>query len=306
MSMRICVVHHEDDRSGFPRNVVVRAAGTVGFSPPRTPAGVLARAVAVDATWAGAQSASTKRRLQWNENEHRGPGGSLERRATGKPAISAGLRSWLWPSCSAELVGTKHLDRQRERRRRVGARPGSSTTSSRSPPTSRCCFRAPRSRSRSALPAAIEDVGGRLCLHGPERALAAGGCQQRRGLARRPLGAGRFQIDGNATDADKRVSARSPRPRRRSARIPASHRAGRRRERQQGAEQELQRRLRQGRDALAADHAGDPAARVRRAGRRRHPGAARASPASRRDARADRARQPDLPPSTRRCPRWCC
>ena len=55
------------------------------------------------------------------------------------------------------------------------------------------------------------------------------------------------------------------------------------------------RRLREGRDALAADHAADPDRRLRRARRRRHPAAARRSPRSIGTLGLIGADQPDLP-----------
>ena len=68
----------------------------------------------------------------------------------------------------------------------------------------------------------------------------------------------------------------------------------RRRQREQGADEVLPGRLQEGRDALAADHADHPRARVRRPGGGRHPAAA--GPDRRgRDARPDRDPEPDRP-----------
>ena len=81
------------------------------------------------------------------------------------------------------------------------------------------------------------------------------------------------------------VPHRARRQRRGGASSRPVRRPVRRRERRPRAVEGLRRRLPQRRDALAADHARDPAARVRLAGGRRHPAAARASaPSWRRSA----------------------
>ncbi len=96
-------------------------------------------------------------------------------------------------------------------------------------------------------------------------------------LQGRPLRARQLQHPGRHR---RRQGARRRDPRddrRRAAGPPAAaHRAVRRRVRRQGALEVLRRRLPEGRDALAADHAADPDRRLRRSCRRRRPAAARA------------------------------
>ena len=98
-----------------------------------------------------------------------------------------------------------------------------------------------------------------------------------------------FDIRG---DKDKAVDkiAPGPRQRRRRATRPSGlrHRRVRRRERAEGRRDGVRRRPRQGRDALASDHADHPRAHVRRARGGRHSAAARADRRLR-DVRADRA-----------------
>ena len=154
-----------------------------------------------------------------------------------------------------------------------------------------------------ALPSRrFEDVTRRLSAtgHGPERALAAGWPATRAKSPRRPLGAGRLPDHAatrptrtSASHASLAATAAAQRAHP-DLRIEQAGDASA----DKGAEQELQRRLRQGADALAADHAADPGGRVRRPGGGRHPGAARRSPASRRRS-AWSPSSARSPPSTR-------
>ena len=115
-----------------------------------------------------------------------------------------------------------------------------------------------------------------------------------------------FDIRGRLRQRRRRRQAPrwpSPRPlRRRTRRSASSRRATPAADK--ALNRELQRRLHQARDAVAADHARDPDLRVRRTGRGRHPGAARDHRRGG-DARAGRASSASSP-GRQPCPRSCC
>ena len=120
--------------------------------------------------------------------------------------------------------------------------------------------------------------------------------QREPGLQGRPLRPRDLRRHAATTSPPRRRSTRSRRPSKDAgARQPGGvRRPVRRRQREQGAVEVLPGRLQEGRDALAADHADHPRARLRRAGRRRHPAAA--GPDRRHgDARPDRDPEPDRP-----------
>ena len=130
--------------------------------------------------------------------------------------------------------------------------------------------------------------------------------ERRADLARRPLRR-RDVRDQGRLDAGRGQGRPGPRRHRRGAEGPsrAAHRAVRRRQHRQGRLEDVRGRPQEGRDDLAADHAGHPAARVRRARRRRPAAAARRH---RRDGDHGprRRRQPVLARDARTCPRSSC
>ena len=123
----------------------------------------------------------------------------------------------------------------------------------------------------------------------PERPLAARGRQRGPDLEGRALGA-RPVRDPRREGQGGRRDRPGPRRRGRRATGPSGlrDRRVRRRERPEGRRDGVRRRPRQGRDALASDHAHRPRDRVRRSRGGRHSAAARADRRLR-DVRADRA-----------------
>ncbi len=147
---------------------------------------------------------------------------------------------------------------------------------------------------RSGVPLGGRRRGGSVVRRkdGGERPLAAAAGKQRRDLQGRPLrarGLPDHRQGHGCRQARRRVACRDRR-RTASASRPAD-RAGRRRELDQGPEQELQRRLRQGADPVAPDYPADPDRRLRRARGGRDPGAPRGH-RRRGDPGVDRAGQP--------------
>ena len=126
-------------------------------------------------------------------------------------------------------------------------------------------------------------------------------------------------LQGRPLRARRASSSAATRTRRRSAidpvvaavdRVKAAQperlrRRVRRRQRRQGALEVVRRRLQEGREALAADHAADPGRRLRRARRRRRPAAAGAD-RGHGDARPGRAAEPDHPDGRDRSARSSC
>ncbi len=141
-----------------------------------------------------------------------------------------------------------------------------------------------------AFDAAVDDVVARV-----SRVAVVPAPPARRGLEGRALGARRLQRQRRQGQGLGQDPAGDRRGRRR-ARRPSGllHRRVRRRERAEGRREGVRGRPRQGRAALAADHAGHPRARVRRARGGGDPAAARADrhPGH---VRADRAAEPSDP-----------
>ena len=173
-------------------------------------------------------------------------------------------------------VGAEAADRRRSRLRRGRPRRGRARTRQARPQRARWCWS--RARALSAERAGLRGRGRRS-----DRVVWA--MSARSSAISSPAGGGgqvsadghsaliEFQVPGDDDQAEERVDAslaataadatQQPRP---------PGRAVRRRQRQQGARRGLQRRPREGGDDLAADHAADPAAGLRSAGR--GPGAA--------------------------------
>ena len=226
---------------------------------------------------------------------------------TGRPQRSAGSRSSSSPSLSAARSG------RRDRPEHDGAgrvRPHGQD--------SRRRLQAARRRKRpDPEPLAATRA---IPLSQPRSRTSSRASRQvafRTSVRRTSGNAGEIAKDGHAAlvefdiRGDKRQGGRQdrsgPRPRRRGAAGPPAvlHRRVRRRQRCEGHRHGVRQRPGEGRPVLDPDHADHPRDRVRSAGRRRHPAAARADRGLR-DVRADRAAQPPAADAQRRRPRWCC